>query len=636
MNKDELVIKLAEEFGISTIDIYQFVNDVFSRMQKAFEKGKRVNIPEFGKFTVITRKNEHGKPFKTLTFSPVRKFAEEVNFRFNNLSSIPVKTKEDESFIVNEELSEKIINYKIMSDKDNYDDNFIRDEFPEDSSMDAIEAFIKSKLDKASAGNPATANDESGEIKEFELPHNIIQLHNDITQDEPTKEELNISTDNNLQDNTESDLSKIIEERKKALEQTGGHEVPKDIEPIKEEKESFTEYGNFDEERNSELSKIIEERNKIISDINSMVSNSENYIKDESKEDISNNYEGFPANIEEEIEKTIEPIPEIKSEDQKTLDQINYEQPIVDNNSEVVNEIKEEMNTVSFPPDHTFEHKPAVEDNFDPIVISDEVDKPFTKDEDLSGNDIFTAEDTEKIREQAITGQHVINEPKSFEDVFETKNEVTSEINPPETEQNAILPPIKSPGKEETYRDRMQKRREMYEKKEGSTSKKALWIILGVVGVVILLVLLYNYFMTPPPPVDSNNNTTQNQGQQPGDNVKNTPPPVENKDEGKKTEENIETNETQTPQTSNPSSGEEIIPDNNLSIVYVRTSEGFYIQTGSYKDKSIADSKAKLIKANGKNVAVKEADLGDKGTYYRVRIGVFKTQEEAKEFAAGL
>ena len=153
----------------------------------------------------------------------------------------------------------------------------------------------------------------------------------------------------------------------------------------------------------------------------------------------------------------------------------------------------------------------------------------------------------------------------------------------------------------------------------------------------MLIVFLYNYFITPPPPVQENNNTTQN-NQQPGNEVKNTPPP--GTDEKKETpNQSQQTEKTTTPtntSTNTTPGSEEIIPDNALKIVYVRTSEGFYIQTGSFKDKSVADSKAKLIKPNGKTVAVKEADLGDKGTYYRVRIGVFKTQEEAKEFAAGL
>lgn len=684
MNKDELVIKLAEEFGISTIDIYQFVNTVIASMEKAFIKGKNINIPEFGKFNVLTRKNGQGKPYKTLSFSPVRKFAEEVNFRFNDLSSIPLKQKPGDELEKiegkqNKESKQESINYTIMSDKDKYDDNFIRDEFPEDSSMDAVEAFIKSKLEKGTAGKEVKVSEESSEIREFELPHTIIQLHNDITGEEGN-EEVNLETEEIQKDHkeeilsdtpvsetpsgqVENDLAKIIEERKKALEQSNVSYEP-DNKEIKVENK-FTGFSSFEDERNAELNKIIEERNKIISDINSMVDSSEKYVSDEPKRQLSNNYEGFPADIEEKIEETLEhqaenpqtenlqpedrqpensiemplkeEIVENSIEEEKHVDAVSYEQPVQENeNTEITNDIKNEIENNSFPEDHTNEHKPAIEDNFDPIITSDEVDKPFTQHEDLSGNDILINEDVEKIRQQAISGQNPIEEPKSFEDVFETKREVTandlplqSEIQPP---VNPVPPPVK-----ETYQDRMQKRRELYEKKESGSTKKALWLILGIVALIVLIVFLYNYFITPPPPVQENNNTTQN-NQQPGNEVKNTPPPVT--DEKKETpNQSQQTEKTTTPtntSTNTTPGSEEIIPDNALKIVYVRTSEGFYIQTGSFKDKSVADSKAKLIKPNGKTVAVKEADLGDKGTYYRVRIGVFKTQEEAKEFAAGL
>ncbi|HLT23918.1 MAG TPA: SPOR domain-containing protein [Ignavibacteria bacterium] len=679
MNKDELVIKLAEEFGISTIDIYHFVNTVVESMQKAFRKGKNVNITEFGKFNVLTRKNDKGESFKTLSFSPVRKFAEDINFRFNNLSSIPLKSGMNEpelTEVINTDNNQKTLNYTIMSDKDKYDDNLIRDEFPEDSSMDSIEAFIRSKLEKGTGSKEVNTDDEIGGMKEFELPHTIIELHNDITGEdviEETPSQIQDATENSdPSGSNENDLAKIIEERKKALVHTSTEDSQSNIsdtpveesgQVVNENRDSFNEFKNFDEERNAELSKIIEERNKIISDINSMVHTSENYVSEEPKQEISNNYEGFPSDIEEKIEETTDNKIETPDEtpdktpienpidnaadnntEKENVKEITYEQPVQNEISEITNDIKEEIERNSFPQDHSLEHKPAIEDNFDPIVTSDEIDTPLRPDEDLTGNDILINEDVENLQQNPVENYNPIEEPKSFEDVFVTKSEVTADsfTPPPVSGESQMQPPVNPipPVKQETYQERMQKRREMYEKKEGS-SKKTLWMIIGFIALIILVVFLYNYFVTPPP-VNNADNTAQNNNETPGE-VKNTPPPVEEKkseETPNKSEQTqnppASTSPSSSPPSSSPPSGEEIIPDNQLKIVYVRTSEGFYIQTGSFKDKSVADSKAKQIKANGKTVAVKEADLGEKGIYYRVRIGLFKTQEEAKEFASGL
>ncbi|HEX2787239.1 MAG TPA: HU family DNA-binding protein [Ignavibacteria bacterium] len=76
---------------------------------------------------------------------------------------------------------------------------------------------------------------------------------------------------------------------------------------------------------------------------------------------------------------------------------------------------------------------------------------------------------------------------------------------------------------------------------------------------------------------------------------------------------------------------EEQINDPANNVVYIRTTDGVYIQTGSYKDKAIAEGKANALKKAGvQNVSVVEANLGAKGIYYRVRVGKYPTVQEAK------
>jgi tetratricopeptide (TPR) repeat protein len=64
--------------------------------------------------------------------------------------------------------------------------------------------------------------------------------------------------------------------------------------------------------------------------------------------------------------------------------------------------------------------------------------------------------------------------------------------------------------------------------------------------------------------------------------------------------------------------------------------DGFYVQIGSFKDKSAADECLKLLTDNNVKGAVFKADLEEKGILYRVRAGAFGTQEEAKKVMSEL
>lgn len=66
------------------------------------------------------------------------------------------------------------------------------------------------------------------------------------------------------------------------------------------------------------------------------------------------------------------------------------------------------------------------------------------------------------------------------------------------------------------------------------------------------------------------------------------------------------------------------------NFVVIKESDGIYLQVASLKDKGSADTKAASINKKKIKTKVVEADLGSKGKYYRVRIGPFKSFEEAK------
>jgi cell division protein FtsN len=58
----------------------------------------------------------------------------------------------------------------------------------------------------------------------------------------------------------------------------------------------------------------------------------------------------------------------------------------------------------------------------------------------------------------------------------------------------------------------------------------------------------------------------------------------------------------------------------------------FYtVHVGSYRIKATASAEAERINAKGHDAFVEQADLGRRGTWYRVKVGRFKTKSEAEQ-----
>lgn len=104
MIKHELVENIVKKFNIEEIKAADFVDSIFSSISGAFEKGKNVNIPEFGKFGIVS-KSVNGKRLKYVSFSPAKRFADDINENFTDLKPVVTSVfglKKDELLIVRE------------------------------------------------------------------------------------------------------------------------------------------------------------------------------------------------------------------------------------------------------------------------------------------------------------------------------------------------------------------------------------------------------------------------------------------------------------------------------------------------------------------------------------------------------
>lgn len=70
---------------------------------------------------------------------------------------------------------------------------------------------------------------------------------------------------------------------------------------------------------------------------------------------------------------------------------------------------------------------------------------------------------------------------------------------------------------------------------------------------------------------------------------------------------------------------------NKQIFVLFSEADGYYVQIGSFKERTKAEEKLKLLKKNNVQGSIVEADLKEKGKFYRVRAGAFKSEEEAKQ-----
>jgi|GEM_PF-2958989 nucleoid DNA-binding protein len=97
MTKEQLIKKIAREYSVDEIDVSNYFESIFETINAAFIKNKNVNISEFGKFVLRTKTGTGGIKTKTISFSPSKKFALEINYNFSDLVPVKIKTLDEKS-----------------------------------------------------------------------------------------------------------------------------------------------------------------------------------------------------------------------------------------------------------------------------------------------------------------------------------------------------------------------------------------------------------------------------------------------------------------------------------------------------------------------------------------------------------
>ncbi len=99
--------------------------------------------------------------------------------------------------------------------------------------------------------------------------------------------------------------------------------------------------------------------------------------------------------------------------------------------------------------------------------------------------------------------------------------------------------------------------------------------------------------------------------------------------------ETTNTSDNNTPEAETPLSSTEQPPANQLGSPSTQAA-GFAVQVASFRAGPKAEELRRVLQDAGYPVQVVEADIPGSGRYYRVRVGPFVTEEEAREAASNL
>lgn len=279
------------------------------------------------------------------------------------------------------------------------------------------------------------------------------------------------------------------------------------------------------------------------------------------------------------------------------------------------------------------ELKSEIPDEETPVVKPTKIDedetpkesKPKKEEENLDDDPFGTLEKTLEMDPefQRLTGEHSFDEIETGDREYRITNlSKPREVPPkPKTRITRLTSPVEEPIEGETPTD-ISEKESVYRSFRERNSNSNVFVIAGI--IVILVVIIYFAFsMSEEPPKDVIKPSTQTAQAQPEENIVTTEPPVST--EAKEPQ----VNQSAGAQPDNSSKVEEI----RISNLIFRRGNEYNVQVSSWRSAVKADAEVKRLKAKGYNAFVVQAYLPSKGgTWHRVRIGGFKSEEQARNF----
>jgi tetratricopeptide (TPR) repeat protein len=436
----------------------------------------------------------------------------------------------------------------------------------------------------------------------------------------------------------EKELNEKIEKINNALEHIEGKDVSESMSLVKEEEQAVPEIKEPEQETREHTEEPSQEQVLEI------------YTEQEHKEpeEIKPEEPIVEEKPEEPIveEKPEEPIVEEKPEEpiveenpEEPVVEEKPEEPVIEEKTEetIIEEKKEEKSEDIEIPEIDF--KSMFRDDDKEAEIEEDI-KPLTEIFELiyqskAGSENIIPDEVKQLHKEIESTPVQEEKPKEEEELPKQKEFIHARkpreiILPEEPHHKAKLPEA----------DRLINPIYINDDEEKKSLFKSPIFVVPVILLVLLVLSVASYLMYNKYISKRNQNTKQEKTAEKTDTVKSaanidstqikdtTSEATTEKDikedtqkkEGKKEEEKVEKNTT---------------PEVTMikNFVVVKEKDGIYLQVASLKEKGSADTKAASINKKGVTAKVIEADLGAKGKYYRVRIGPFKTIDEAKTAA---
>jgi len=490
MKKEDIIKIIAGEFNVSEIEVMNYFDDIFETLIECFRKNKNVNISEFGKFFVRIRLNTEGVKEKIIKFSPVKKLADDVNYNFNNLTKVRLRTLEEralddivklqeadinlpEDLVIPEiieepeDIIEKETTSKEQVEQVSDKKEGIHVEEVETDSNDIKESIENIRVEKKTEEKKDEGFDVDTEMRSFLLEHigSVQSKEENLKEDKQTAEiiedEKLVEKDKALFKNEyKEELDKITTERnklvveideldpeKKEIEKEEEKSVPQELDKISEKEKPLQIESEREEEKiiSLELDKILKkeeplqieeteperEEGKSVDLELDIVSNEE---KSQYTKDVKKDTEGIIIEKTEidkvEEQQAIQELDKVSGEDlsQHTEDVKKEIEEIFAERNRILSEI------VELDIDKPGMEKESVSKHQEEIETEDIIDK----EEDKAVEEIESTK--EEVFEESITGKDESDEQKDTEENISEKDELSKMIE----ERKRILEKIKS------------------------------------------------------------------------------------------------------------------------------------------------------------------------------------------------